>query len=97
MSWVSDVSNHLADRKRLQALQWISLIPYEMHARLAAEGILKDTGQWLLNHEKFKKWETKGASGILWLRGDREYPSSSLNLWTETDLYAAGTGKTKLV
>jgi hypothetical protein len=67
------------DRKKSQALQWISKIPYEMHARQAYAGTLKDTGQWLLGHEKFRQWELQGASSMLWLRGDRKCTARRLS------------------
>ncbi|KAK5441925.1 hypothetical protein LTS15_011190 [Exophiala xenobiotica] len=86
--------------KRSQILQWISLIPYNEHARLAALGMVPDTGQWLLSHEKFRAWAAMDAPGILWLRGDRtcRRPQiTSILLTPKANNNVAGTGKTKLV
>jgi hypothetical protein len=40
------------------------------------EGILKGTGQWLIEKPEFEEWELSEDSGILWLHGIREFDRS---------------------
>lgn len=53
-------------------LLWTSDIPYEENHKTAKEGRAKDTGQWLLMHEKYSQWRNSSASMILWLHGIRK-------------------------
>jgi hypothetical protein len=63
----------LVDFKREKINTWLSTIEYEKHHKNAREGLLKDTGRWLLQKPHFNEWKTSSASGVLWLHGIREY------------------------
>lgn len=58
--------------RRIKILRWLSDIPYkDMHDE-ARKGHVKDTGEWLLKHEKYLEWRRSSASMVLWLHGIRE-------------------------
>ncbi|KAF8247054.1 hypothetical protein K440DRAFT_661671 [Wilcoxina mikolae CBS 423.85] len=59
----------LQESKRNTILQWLSSAPYPQHHENVQEGILENTGEWLLQHETFRRWQTSSASTILWLHG----------------------------
>lgn len=60
-------------------LEWLSKIEYIKHHQHALEGMLEDTGQWLLNSWQFREWRTVTKSGILWLHGIRKVNPSLKN------------------
>jgi len=59
-------------------ITWTSEIPFQKMHNSAREGRTPDTGEWLLEHEEFKKWSSSDESMILWLHGIRK--SSPINL-----------------
>ena len=61
----------LVEEKRGKILQWLSTIEYVKHHENNKEGLLEDTGNWLLTGGKFDDWQKSTASSFLWLRGDR--------------------------
>ena len=63
----------LENSKQSKILQWISPIPYQDSHMSAREGRTKETGRWLLQHPRFRKWRTSSSSTILWLHGSRKY------------------------
>ena len=65
------------EKERLETLEWISAIPYGKHHNAVKEFRTFHTCEWLLRHERFRKWEDTSSSVILWLRGSRKYFSFS--------------------
>ncbi|KAH9889111.1 hypothetical protein F4778DRAFT_753995 [Xylariomycetidae sp. FL2044] len=59
----------LASDEQAATLQWISRIEYADDHAFAEDGILENSGQWLLRHETYIKWRDAPASEILWLHG----------------------------
>lgn len=55
----------------MKILEWLSKIEYIKHHRNALDGILKDTGGWLVNRQEFRQWQSCNVSSILWLHGIR--------------------------
>ena len=68
----------LVEEKRGKILQWLSTIEYVKHHENNQEGLLADTGNWLLTGEKFDNWLRATASSFLWLRGDRKFTRNRL-------------------
>ena len=60
----------LQEEKRSKILQWLSTIEYAKHHNNNKEGLLEDTGLWLIRGERFRDWQNSTASSFLWLRGD---------------------------
>jgi hypothetical protein len=54
-------------------LSWISTTPYEKHYKAAKDGLLEDSGGWLFDNSLFRSWLDFNSSGLLWLRGKREF------------------------
>ena len=65
------INTNLIEEKRWKILQWLSTIEYVKHHENNKEGLLEDTGNWLLTGGKFDDWQKSTASSFLWLRGDR--------------------------
>ena len=65
------INANLTEGKRRKILKWLSTIEYVKHHENNKEGLLEDTGNWLLTGEKFDKWQKSADSRFLWLRGDR--------------------------
>ena len=71
-SRVTALCEKLEKSERLNILEWISSIRYEENHFFACEGRTNGTGEWLLNHARYREWRASSASMILWLHGDRE-------------------------
>lgn len=71
-SRVAALCEKLDSSERLSILEWISHIRYEENHFFACQGRTSGTGEWLLQHEKYRKWRASSASMILWLHGDRK-------------------------
>jgi ankyrin repeat domain-containing protein 50 len=69
---VTKLWDRLNDSKRTKILAWASSIPYEDNHYTARQGHVASTGEWLLNHERYREWRGSSASMILWLHGIRE-------------------------
>lgn len=69
---VATIWSKLNASERDGILTWVSNISYKDHHSTAREGRTKGTGDWLLEHEQYKKWETSDESTILWLHGIRK-------------------------
>ena len=59
--------------ERLKLLEWISDIRYEENHFFARQGRTRGTGEWLLQHKRYREWRASSASMILWLHGDRKF------------------------
>ncbi|UKZ73432.1 hypothetical protein TrVFT333_001079 [Trichoderma virens FT-333] len=53
----------------LDVLEFFSRIDFGDQHRIRAESRTSGTGEWLLQHRKFKEWEQAPMSRILWLQG----------------------------
>ena len=72
-SRVAALYKKVTSSERLKLLEWISDIRYEENHFFARQGRTRGTGQWLLQHEKYREWRESSASMILWLHGDRKF------------------------
>ncbi|MCJ1264207.1 hypothetical protein MMC22_004078 [Lobaria immixta] len=70
-SRVAALCEELNISERLRLLEWISNIRYEENHFHARQGRIRGTGEWLLQHERYREWRTSSASMILWLHGDQ--------------------------
>lgn len=75
---VAALWNRLDDNERCEILRWTSEIPYEDHHRTASDGRTKDTGEWLIEHDRYHAWQSSNESMILWLHGIRKSLSANL-------------------
>lgn len=71
-SRVAGLCERLDTAERLSILEWISGVHYEENHFFARQGRTCGTGEWLLQHERYREWRMSSASTILWLHGDRE-------------------------
>jgi ankyrin repeat domain-containing protein 50 len=65
--------------ERRKILQWASDIACQDHHNLARNGRTPDTGEWLLRHKNYERWQSASESMILWLHGIRKFRYSSLS------------------
>lgn len=70
---VATMFERLNKSEQSEILQWISSIPYEDNHTTACQGRTINTGQWLLEHPRYREWRKSSASMILWLHGFREF------------------------
>ncbi|KAL7803567.1 hypothetical protein V8C44DRAFT_343832 [Trichoderma aethiopicum] len=56
-------------QEMLDALDYFSDVKFGEQHQKKAEARTPGTGQWLLSHDKFKKWYKTEESAILWLHG----------------------------
>ena len=71
-SRVAALCERLDNSERLNILEWISGIRYEENHFFARQRRIGGTGEWLLQHEKYREWRASSASVILWLHGARK-------------------------
>ena len=71
-SRVAALCERLDSSERLGILEWISDTPYEENHDFACQGRTTGTGEWLLEHDRYREWRASSASMILWLHGDRK-------------------------
>ncbi|UKZ46852.1 hypothetical protein TrVGV298_001063 [Trichoderma virens] len=73
LTQISDrVRNFLEEaqaNETLDVLEFFSRIDFGDQHRIRAESRTSGTGEWLLQHRKFKEWEQAPMSRILWLQG----------------------------
>jgi ankyrin repeat domain-containing protein 50 len=55
----------------VELLEWISKIPHTKIHKTIQEERTPKTGDWLVQHQKFREWEEGSLSAALWLRGSR--------------------------
>ncbi|KAI5839121.1 hypothetical protein DFP73DRAFT_599118 [Morchella snyderi] len=60
---------YIDGQRKDEVLKWLSTIEFIKHHQTAREGLLENTGRWLLEREQFRQWRSSGTSGILWLHG----------------------------
>ncbi|KAH6714543.1 ankyrin repeat-containing domain protein [Leptodontidium sp. MPI-SDFR-AT-0119] len=66
---VSDLLERVEEKEQLEILKWISPIQYGKHHDTVKADRTLDTCEWLLQDERFRKWEDDSSSVILWLQG----------------------------
>jgi hypothetical protein len=68
---LEDCFTHLEERESLDLLDWMSKVLYMMHHRAVRENRTPDTCDWLLDDERYRKWQTSGKASVAWLWGSR--------------------------
>lgn len=66
---LADIHDNLHADARTKVLKAISSMPYSTHHRVAREGRLPNSGQWLLQNEVYREWRGSSSSSVLWLHG----------------------------
>ncbi|KAK8088520.1 hypothetical protein PG997_003481 [Apiospora hydei] len=66
---LAQVQDKLDHESRVKILRAISTIPYTTHHKVASQGRLPGSGQWLLNKEVYTSWRASSSSSVLWLHG----------------------------
>ncbi|KAI0528187.1 hypothetical protein F5B22DRAFT_584049 [Xylaria bambusicola] len=66
---LTDVWAAIQDRERIEAMQWISHVPYESDFNNVKATRLKGTCDWLLTHPRYVQWTQSACSKTLWLHG----------------------------
>ncbi|KAI0966492.1 hypothetical protein F4678DRAFT_449592 [Xylaria arbuscula] len=61
--------DRINDRDQIKLLEWISRIPYGEHHERMKDARTSGTCEWLLRHNKFRRWEAFSLSTVLWLQG----------------------------
>jgi hypothetical protein len=64
--------NDSEEVKRAEILHWVSSIPYLDNHLFSCEGRTPKTGEWILEHSKYREWHSSEQSKILWLHGIRK-------------------------
>ena len=67
------VLEKIDQRERLELLEWISNVRYEMNHSTVKEGRTPSTCEWLLKDRRYSEWQDTSSSVILWLRGARKF------------------------
>lgn len=68
-SALSSIEDSLDSRLRLQVLDRLTDVRYIRHHKEKAKGLLKGSGEWLLEKPEFLDWMKSSSSSILWLHG----------------------------
>ncbi|CAF9943521.1 MAG: hypothetical protein ALECFALPRED_000540 [Alectoria fallacina] len=55
--------------ERMEVFRWMSAIEYRNHHDNLSQGLLTQSGQWLLESQHFVEWGQSSVSSILWLHG----------------------------
>lgn len=63
------IQDKLDHESRIKILRSISTIPYSTHHKVASQGRLRGSGQWLLNNRAYSYWRASPVSSVLWLHG----------------------------
>ncbi|KAK8055731.1 hypothetical protein PG993_000958 [Apiospora rasikravindrae] len=66
---LAQIQDELDHESRVKILRAISTIPYATHHKVASQGRLPGSGQWLLNKEVYTAWRASSSSSVLWLHG----------------------------
>lgn len=66
---LADIHDNLQADARTKVLKAISSMPYSTHHRVARDGRLPNSGQWLLKNKAYQIWWADSSSSILWLHG----------------------------
>ena len=59
----------LQENQRLPLLQWLSSVPFSSHHKRHSESRIPGSGQWLLDHDRYRHWRNTSSSTILLLHG----------------------------
>ena len=72
---ISYVYTQIEHSKQSDVLRWISSIAYEDDHYTARRDRTVDSGQWLLQDDRFLDWWQSESSSIMWLHGLRTLPA----------------------
>ena len=59
----------LYESQRLQFLHWLSPVPFSSHHKRHSESKMPNSGQWLLDHDRFLHWRNTSSSSLFLLHG----------------------------
>ena len=59
----------LLESQRLQLLHWLSPVPFSSHHKRHSESRIPGSGQWLLDHNRYRNWRNTSSSSIFLLHG----------------------------
>ena len=66
---LSALSERYENKQLVEAIAWISNVPFEENHNTARQGRVDETGEWLLQHRSYLRWRRSRSSAILWLHG----------------------------
>lgn len=59
----------LQESQHLQLLHWLSPVPFSSHHKWHSESRIPNSGQWLLDHNRYLNWRNTSSSSIFLLHG----------------------------
>ncbi|KAJ5737600.1 NACHT nucleoside triphosphatase [Penicillium malachiteum] len=59
------------ENEQREIRDWVSNVPYASHRREIEENRVKETGNWLIQHQRFLDWIQSSSSEVLWLQGSQ--------------------------
>ena len=59
----------LQESQYLQLLRWLSPVPFSSHHKRHSESRIPGSGQWLLDHHRYRDWRNTSSSSIFLLHG----------------------------
>ena len=69
----SRVLTEVTAHEHREILNWISTILFGNHHQEISRKRTKDTGEWLLQHARFKEWHSTSSSAVTLIYGIRKY------------------------
>ncbi|KAL6794836.1 hypothetical protein GGI42DRAFT_363259 [Trichoderma sp. SZMC 28013] len=66
---LTELHKSLSRQERTKILNWLSQINTRYHHQLEGKDHLPGSGNWLLEHPEFIRWQGTSSSAILWLHG----------------------------
>ena len=67
-----EIQQKRENNDKIKILEWISQIPYSNHHTRISENRLKQTGEWILEKQEYRSWQSESVSKLLLLRGIRK-------------------------
>jgi len=98
-SYFPNFADIFTGSKKLELLQWLSKIPYSKHHESIRNGRQEGSGLWLFENPQYVQWKKTRSSSLLWIHGNRKrFSAGDTPVTAESpDLFAAGSGKSKLM
>ncbi|KAK4084375.1 uncharacterized protein Triagg1_855 [Trichoderma aggressivum f. europaeum] len=66
---LTELHKSLSRQEKTRILNWLSQINTRYHHQLEGKDHLPGSGNWLLEHPEFIRWQDTSSSAILWLHG----------------------------
>lgn len=63
------IDERAKQQNRLKLLQWLSSVPYREHHQKELNDVLKNTGSWFLESQKYRSWKDSSETAVMWLHG----------------------------